>query len=37
MSLQVRMYLLIGALFAIIYMTMVLIGTAFGLNDFYFY
>ncbi len=37
MSLQARMYLLIGALFAIIYATIVVVGTAAGLNDFYFY
>ncbi len=36
-SLQARMFLLIGALFAIIYATIVLIGTAMGMHDFYFY
>lgn len=35
--LQMRMYLLLGALFAIIYATIVMIGTAMGVNDFYFY
>ncbi|MBI4310101.1 MAG: M48 family metalloprotease [Candidatus Omnitrophica bacterium] len=37
MSLQLRMMLLIGALFAIIYAAIVLIGTAMGMRDFYFY
>ena len=36
-SLQLRMTLLIAALFAIIYATIVLIGTAMGVNGFYFY
>ncbi len=36
-SLELRMTLLITALFAIIYMTVVLIGTAMGMRDFYFY
>lgn len=36
-SLQTRMTLLIVAFFAIIYATIVLIGTAMGINDFYFY
>ena len=36
-SLQTRMMLLLGAMFAIIYTTIVLIGTAAGYNDFYFY
>ncbi len=37
MSLQLRMYALIGALFAIVYMTIVMMGTALGVYDFYFY
>ncbi len=37
MSLQIRMTLLVAALFAIIYAAIVLIGTAMGMNDFYFY
>ena len=36
-SLQLRMMLLMGALFAIIYATIVVIGTAMGMHDFYFY
>ncbi len=36
-SLQIRMMLLVGALFAIIYAVIVLIGTAMGMRDFYFY
>lgn len=36
-SLQMRMMLLLGALFAIIYTTVVLIGTAMGMQDFYVY
>ena len=36
-SLQLRMYLLIAALFAIIYAVIVMIGTAMGIHDFYFY
>jgi len=36
-SLQTRMTLLVVALFAIIYATIVLIGTAMGYYDFYFY
>ncbi len=36
-SLQMKMYFLIGALFAIIYATIVVIGTAMGMQDFYFY
>ncbi len=36
-SLQIRMTLLVVALFAIIYATIVLIGTAMGIYDFYFY
>lgn len=36
-SLQLRMTLLMGALFAIIYTIIVLIGTAMGMQDFYFY
>jgi heat shock protein HtpX len=35
--LQMRMYLLMAALFAIIYAMIVLVGTAMGVNDFYFY
>ncbi len=36
-SLQTRMTLLVVALFAIIYATIVLIGTAMGIHDFFFY
>lgn len=36
-SLQARMTLLVAALFAIIYATITLIGTAMGIYDFYFY
>ena len=36
-SLQTRMTLLVMALFAIIYATIVIIGTAIGVYDFYFY
>lgn len=36
-SLQTRMTLLVVALFAVIYATIVLIGTAMGMYDFYFY
>ncbi len=36
-SLQLRMYLLIGALFAIVYAVVVMIGSAMGVYDFYFY
>ncbi len=36
-SLQMRMFFLIAALFAIIYTVIVLIGTAMGMHDFYFY
>ena len=36
-SLQTRMFLLVAALFAIVYMIIVLIGTSMGYNDFYFY
>ena len=36
-SLQTRMVLLVVAMFAIIYATIVLIGTAMGIYDFYFY
>jgi heat shock protein HtpX len=36
-SLQTRMFLLVAAMFAIIYAVIVLIGTASGVYDFYFY
>ncbi len=36
-SLQMRMFLLIGALFAIVYAIIVLIGAAMGIRDFYFF
>lgn len=36
-SLQTRMYLLIAAMFAIVYAVIVMIGTAAGVHDFYFY
>ena len=36
-SLQMRMTLLIAALFAIIYATITMVGTAMGVRDFYFY
>jgi heat shock protein HtpX len=36
-SLQTRMTLLVAALFAIVYAMVVLIGTAMGFHDFYFY
>ena len=36
-SLQTRLMLLVGAMFAIIYAVIVMIGTASGFNDFYFY
>lgn len=36
-SLQTRMFFLIGALFAIVYAVVVMVGTAMGINDFYFY
>ena len=35
--LQMKMYLLIAALFSIVYMTIVLISTSMGLYNFYFY
>lgn len=37
LSLQLRMYLLIAVLFAIVYMTIVLISTSMGVYNFYFY
>ena len=37
MSLQIRMYLLLAALFAIIYAIIVVIGTSMGLANFYVY
>lgn len=36
-SLQMRMFLLLGALFAIVYTIIVLVGTSMGYYDFYFY
>ena len=36
-SLQTRMFLLLTALFAIIYAVIVMIGTAMGIGNFYFY
>lgn len=36
-SLQLRMWLLVGALFAIIYAVIVMIGAYFGIANFYFY
>lgn len=36
-SLQTRMFLLVAAMFAIVYAVIVLIGTAAGVYDFYFY
>ncbi len=36
-SLQIRMFLLVAALFGIVYMIIVLIGTSMGYRDFYFY
>ena len=36
-SLQTRMFLLVAALFAIVYMVVVLVGTSLGYYDFYFY
>ncbi len=36
-SLQLRMFLLLGVLFAIIYAVVVMIGTSMGFGDFYFY
>lgn len=36
-ALQMKMTFLIGALFAIIYATIVLVGTAMGMRDFYFF
>ena len=36
-SLQLRMYMLLGALFAIIYAIMVVFGTSMGVGNFYFY
>ena len=36
-SLQIRMFLLLTALFAIIYAVIVMIGTAMGVGNFYFY
>lgn len=35
--LQMRMFLLIGTLFAIVYAIVVMVGTSMGMNDFYFY
>lgn len=36
-SLQLRMYMLLGVLFGIIYMFAVVIGTSLGIGNFYFY
>lgn len=36
-ALKMRMYLLLAVLFAIIYAIMTMIGTALGMNNFYFY
>ena len=36
-SLQLRMFLLLGVLFGIIYSIVVMIGTSMGFGDFYFY
>lgn len=36
-GLKLRMFLLIGALFAIVYAIVTIIGTAMGINNFYFY
>ena len=36
-SLQARMYLLLAALFALIYMVVTVIGTGLGITNFYFY
>lgn len=36
-SLQTRMILLVAVLFAIVYAVVAMIGTAFGITDFYFY
>lgn len=36
-SLQLRMWLLVGALFAIIYAVIVMVGSYFGIANFYFY
>ncbi|MFH1441269.1 MAG: zinc metalloprotease HtpX [Candidatus Omnitrophota bacterium] len=35
--LKIRMWLLVGALFAIVYAVMVIIGTSMGIGNFYFY
>lgn len=35
--LQIRMWLLVGALFAVVYAVMVVIGTSMGIGNFYFY
>src|SRR3989344_3542218 len=36
-ALQLRMWLLLAVLFGIIYSVVVVVGTAMGINDFYFY